>query len=97
MRKTDVKNKASYANPISGLTAAAGELTGEVILGWNAVKNASGYTVEKENEQWEQVDFVKNPKCIITGLTPGNSYIFRVSSVCSSGSGRLSGTINIEL
>ena len=101
MRKTDVKNKASYANPISGLTAAAGELTGEVILGWNAVKNASGYTVEigneKENEQWEQVDFVKNPKCIITGLTPGNSYMFKVSSVCTSGSGRLSGRINIKL
>lgn len=96
-----MKNKAINSNPVSGLTAAAGELTGEVILKWKAVKNASGYTVEisneKDNENWEQVDFVKNPKCIITDLTPGHSYIFRVSAVSGSSRRKQSGTLNIKL
>lgn len=67
------------------LKAVNGELNGEIILTWNAVKKASGYTVEICNHNimnvWEQVDFVTRPKCIISGLQKGKTYMFRVSAV----------------
>lgn len=83
------------------LKAVNGELNGEIILTWNAVKKASGYTVEicshNIGKEWEQVDFVTKPICIISGLYKGITYMFRVSAVESENPDIWSDIIKKEL
>lgn len=83
------------------LKAVNGELNGEIILTWNAVKKASGYTVEicshNIRKVWEQVDFVTKPKCIISGMQKGKTYMFRVSAVESENPDIWSDIIKKEL
>ena len=75
------------------LFAANGSLKGEVLLQWDAVKNANRYIIELTKNKlngWEQVDIVNDSRYSITGLRPGKNYLFRVAPVFSSGIGQWS-------
>ncbi|HMQ79703.1 MAG TPA: fibronectin type III domain-containing protein [Ignavibacteria bacterium] len=83
------------------LKAIDGELNGEIILVWDAVSKAAGYIVELnaggEKNEWEQVDYVINPKCTISGLNTSATYLFRVSAVESNSGGLWSESVMKQL
>ncbi len=78
--------------------AATGSMKGEILLQWDAVRDASKYIIQisKKNSAestWEQYDIVKDPLYCITGLKPGKVYSFRVAAVYQGCIGRWSGTV----
>lgn len=78
--------------------AATGSLKGEILLQWDAVREANKYIIQisKKNgsqEAWQQFDFVKDPLYCITGLKPGREYSFRVAAVYSNGMGKWSSAV----
>lgn len=78
--------------------AATGSLKGEILLQWDAVREANKYIIQisKKNrvsEAGQQFDFVKDPIYSITGLKPGKEYSFRVAAVYSNGLGKWSSAV----
>ncbi len=78
-----VRTEINYTpDQVTGLKYTGYNST-QIRLQWNAVKDATGYTIEKyENGKWLKVTDVDSPTLIYTvsGLTSGTKYQFRVNA-----------------
>lgn len=70
--------------PPTSLSAATGELDGEVNLQWDSVDKANFYVIEysmnRKNQFWKQADIVTVPHCTIAKLKPNVAYSFKVAA-----------------
>lgn len=78
--------------------AATGSLKGEILLQWDAIRDADKYIIQvsKNNKEagiWKQFDIVKDPLYCFTGLKPGKEYSFRVAAVYSDRTGEWSAAV----
>ena len=98
--KISYKEKMPPAIP-SGLSADAGPNSKQITLNWNAVSNATSYTIFwntvptqakfKDAEQKDQrIDGVSNP-FTHDNLTNGQDYYYRVAAFNQAGSRGISG------
>lgn len=71
--------------------ATAGDMEGQVDLGWPPVAGASSYEVDcklhNDTAIWQHVKAVTASRLSVTGLTPGALYAFRVRAVGAAGEG----------
>ena len=72
------------------LSANAGEHEGEISLIWKAVQNARSYTIECSLDPagantWTHVGIATSASKLITNLTSGKRYWFRVAAVSAGG------------
>jgi hypothetical protein len=72
------------------LSASAGEHEGELNLVWKAVQNARSYTIETSQDpatpaSWTHVGIATSASKLITNLTSGKRYWFRVAAVSAGG------------
>ena len=72
------------------LSASAGEHEGEIDLVWKAVPNARSYTIESSQDpatpaSWTHVGIATSASKLITNLTTGKRYWFRVAAVSAGG------------
>jgi hypothetical protein len=87
--------KASRSAPTlpvvpQALTANAGEHEGEISLGWKAVPNARSYTIEASVDpaaanSWTHIGIATSASKLVTNLTSGKRYWFRVAAVSAGG------------
>ena len=75
---------------VSGLLATAGD--GQVTLTWDPLPGANRYVVEAKGAtgpNFANVTCVDDtlPTCLVTGLIPGLTYIFRVTALNNAGAG----------
>lgn len=67
------------------LSAAIGELDGEINLQWDSVQGANSYIIEfcrnKQNPSWRQIDIVSLSRYTITDLKAKSTYSFRVAAI----------------
>ena len=85
------------ATPIGELAAPAnlvadmGSLEGQIKLKWKGVRGAVSYIVHKSAEVaprvWSQVTISPNSRAVVTGLSSGETYAFRVAAVGAAGQG----------
>ena len=89
----EVKGSRSTATmPVApqGVAAAAGEHDGEIILSWKPVSNAYSYTIESSLDpatvtSWTQIGIATSASKVISNLTSGKRYWFRVKAVGAAG------------
>lgn len=70
----------------SSISWQVGKSSKHVILTWDAVSGATGYTVYKasaSSENYSKVKTVKGTKCTVNGLTKGKKYKFAVKAQVS--------------
>jgi len=87
--------KASRSAPTvpsvpQALSANTGEHEGEINLFWKAVTNARGYAIEASQDpataaSWTHVGIATSASKVITNLTSGKRYWFRVAAVSAGG------------
>lgn len=90
-----METKASRSAPTlpivpQALAANAGEHEGEINLVWKAVQNARSYTIEASLDpaaanSWTHVGIATSASKIISNLTSGKRYWFRVAAVSAGG------------
>ena len=90
-----METKASRSTPTlpvvpQALSANTGEHEGEINLAWKAVQNARGYTIEASLDpeaanSWTHMGIATSASKVITGLTSGKRYWFRVAAVSAGG------------
>ena len=82
---------------ISSISAAQGDVKGEVDLNWDGIDFADSYIIEYCNgnrkQNWVLVDIINESKYTIKGLKPNKTYSFRVRAVNSQKQGPWSITI----
>lgn len=75
----------------AGLLAKMGSLEGQVKLKWKKVRGAVSYIVQVSPQAmprvWTQVMVSPNASAVATGLTSGQTYVFRVAAVGTAGQG----------
>lgn len=75
----------------AGFLAAMGSLEGQVKLKWKKVRGAVSYIVQVSPQAmprvWTQVVVSPTTSAVATGLTPGQTYVFRVCAVGTAGQG----------
>lgn len=73
------------------LIAKAGNNEGEIFLDWDSPSGANIHEVDcrlhTDTATWERVKSVTDSQLLVTGLTPGAMYAFRVRSVGAAGPG----------
>ncbi|MDP1590589.1 MAG: fibronectin type III domain-containing protein [Prosthecobacter sp.] len=71
------------------LGISMGDHTGEIDLQWTPSKGAKFYIIEcapyNTPRVWQQVKIVTRSSHTVTGLTPGDTYVFRVKAIGSAG------------
>ncbi len=76
---------------ISSISAAKGDVNGEVDLNWDSIEEADSYVIEysedKEKSRWNLVDITNESKYTISGLKNRKVYMFRVAAVDSQKQG----------
>jgi hypothetical protein len=81
------------------LKASVGTMRGEAALSWGAVKQVESYVVERSPDfsprVWNQIIITKKSSCIISVLTSGQAYAFRVAAIGPSSQGTWSDEIVI--
>jgi hypothetical protein len=90
-----METKSSPSSPTlptvpQALSANAGEHEGEINLSWKAVANARSYTIEASQDpagasSWTHLGIATSASKIITNLTSGKRYWFRVAAVGAVG------------
>lgn len=90
-----METKASPSAPSvpgvpQAVSANAGEHEGEIGLYWKAVPNARSYAIEASNDpaapaSWTHVGIATSASKLITNLTSGKRYWFRVAAVSAGG------------
>ena len=90
-----METKASPSAPTiptapQALSAATGEHEGEINLFWKAVPNTRSYTIEASQDpansaSWTHVGIATSASKVITNLTSGKRYWFRVAAVSAGG------------
>jgi hypothetical protein len=90
-----METKASRSAPTlpnvpQALSANAGEHEGEINLVWKAVPNARSYTIESSVDpavatSWTHAGIATSASKVITNLTTGKRYWFRVAAVSAGG------------
>ena len=89
-----METKASPSTPTlpsvpQALTASAGEHDGEINLFWKAIPNARSYMIEATLDpaagSWTHVAVATSTSKVITNLTSGKRYWFRVAAVSAGG------------
>lgn len=82
---------------ISSMSAANGDIKGEIDLNWDGIEIADSYVIEFTNggpkNQWILVDITNESKYTIKGLKPKKTYSFRVAAVNSKKQGPWSETV----
>lgn len=70
-----------------GLVVSVGEAPGTLVVAWDSVKKNRSYALQyaigdasTESPDWTMV-FSSKPKYTLKGLTPGTSYLFRVTTI----------------
>ncbi|MBI5476257.1 MAG: fibronectin type III domain-containing protein [Ignavibacteriales bacterium] len=76
----------------SALSATAGAKEGEIVLRWDRVTGAKSYIVEQSADQitstsWKYAGVSTKASIIISGLTSGTKYWFRVAGIGAAGQG----------
>jgi hypothetical protein len=90
-----IETKASRSAPTlpsvpQALSANAGEHEGEIHLFWRAVPNARSYTIESSQDpatanSWTHMGIATSASKVMTNLTSGKRYWFRVAAVSAGG------------
>ena len=90
-----METKSSPSSPTlpsvpQALSANAGEHEGEINLFWKAVPNARSYTIEASQDpagagSWTHLGIATSASKVITNLTSGKRYWFRVAAVGTVG------------
>ena len=90
-----METKSSPSSPTlpsvpQALSANAGEHEGEINLVWKAVPNARSYTIEASQDpaganSWTHLGIATSASKVITNLTTGKRYWFRVAAVGAAG------------
>jgi len=90
-----METKASRSAPQAptvplGLTATAGEHEGEIRLSWKAISNARSYAIESSQDPattstWTHAGVATSANKVITNLTSGKRYWFRVAAIGAGG------------
>jgi len=90
-----METKAPRSTPTTpdvpqGLSARAGDHEGEINLFWKAVPNTKSYTIEATNDpaiatSWTHVVIATSASRVISNLTSGKRYWFRVAAVSAGG------------
>jgi hypothetical protein len=80
----------SLPNVPQALSASTGEHEGEISLVWKAVQNARSYTIEASQDpatpaSWTHAGIAASASKLITNLTSGKRYWFRVAAVSAGG------------
>jgi hypothetical protein len=82
---------------ISSISAAKGDVYGEIDLIWDAIDEADSYVIEycegRGKSKWNLVDITDESKYTIKGLKRKKTYLFRVAAVDSQKQGPWSETI----
>jgi predicted phage tail protein len=82
---------------ISSISAAKGDVKGEVDLNWDGIEIADSYIIEYCNgsrkQNWVLVDIINESKYTIKGLKQNKTYSFRVRAVNSQRQGAWSITV----
>lgn len=84
---------------VTGLKAKAMQVEGMVKLRWNRVVNKSAYVVEMAtdpNGEWTVAQYCGKASLLLTDLTPGTRYYFRVYAFNTQGRGGTSGVENVH-
>jgi hypothetical protein len=79
---------------VADLSAASGDMDGEIDLNWQPKKGAASYTIVKSATgnvatagNWTPAATSTKSKTTVTGLTSGTRYWFRVAAIGSAGQG----------
>lgn len=85
------KSISQYAGKIS---AALGNMKGEVNLQWDSVAKAKHYVIQISQNKgqnkridWKHIDIITDPHYTINGLNSGKIYSFRIAPVYTKGQG----------
>ncbi|MEO8511965.1 MAG: fibronectin type III domain-containing protein [Ignavibacteria bacterium] len=91
LNKLESRHRSGNGLTISSMSAAKGDLKGEVDLNWDGIEAADSYVIECCNgnikQQWILVDITNESKYTIKGLKPNKIYSFRVAAVNSEKQG----------
>ena len=74
----------------SNLLAAFGDGEGKVVLTYDPVAGSRSYEIQCKiygTSDWQNVKMVTRRRAVVTGLTPGANYAFRVRAVGTAGPG----------
>jgi hypothetical protein len=90
-----METKAAPSSPTlptvpQGVSAAAGDHDGELVLWWKPVPNAKTYIIESSTDpatttSWEHVGVATSATMTITNLKSGTRFWFRVAAVGAGG------------
>lgn len=93
--RAGMETKASPSAPSvpgvpQAVSANAGEHEGEISLYWKGVPNARSYAIEASNDpatptSWTHIGIATSASKLITNLTSGKRYWFRVAAVSAGG------------
>lgn len=83
------KTKSRNASPIV-LSAAGGDLKGEIHIMWEPCRNARYYLVQKSTSltkpvKWKYEDIIITSSYTVTNLKSNKKYMFRVAVMTESG------------
>jgi hypothetical protein len=89
----DVRSGAAPVGQLpapTDLNATTGDRDGEIDLQWNRVNGAKSYVVELTTDTaaatgWKSAGVATKSKQIVTGLTTGTKYWFRVAAIGAAG------------
>jgi cell wall-associated NlpC family hydrolase len=83
---TQAQSTAKNLEAVSNITWEVGKTSRQIILRWDAVEGAEGYTVYKaaaSSEEYTKVKSVTGTRCTVTGLKKGKAYKFAVKAQVS--------------
>lgn len=83
---------------LNNLSAARGDIKGEINLQWDSVESAASYIIEiavphKSKIKWKVLDIISDSRYTVRNLKSNRDYFFRVASVNGEGNGMLSNKI----
>jgi len=90
METRGTRSPATTPTAPQGLSAAAGEHDGEILLSWKSVPNAYSYIIEFSLDpaapgSWSQLGVATSASKAISNLTSGKRYWFRTKAVGAAG------------
>ena len=81
---------------LDNLSAARGNLEGEINLQWDSIKNAVSYIIEfscqgsLKETKWKILDIISDSRYTVRNLKSNKTYLFRIASADEKGMKQIS-------